>query len=167
MASVLVELTNIINRWYDRWGKAIAAARVGQYAPARFATDVADTWLDAGLASALPLMGLGQVDVTIKPAIPVLQFLVPPTKPDATQFVQVQPPAGTTGAAASPLSAPGGSPTIPAANVNVVLSGTYIIVSLVNLSSVPASSTANVYSADLRATPSSTMIAQLQVVWPG
>jgi hypothetical protein len=147
MASVLVELTNIINRWYDRWGKAIAAARVGQYAPARFATDVADTWLDAGL--------------------PVLQFLVPPTKPDATQFVQVQPPAGTTGAAASPLSAPGGSPTIPAANVNVVLSGTYIIVSLVNLSSVPASSTANVYSADLRATPSSTMIAQLQVVWPG
>src|SRR5262249_58551833 len=144
MSNPMVELANLMDRWYSRWGNAIASLRVGQYPPSRFGADVADTWVDACIASTLPWIGYDQIDVTPRRARPSLQFLVPPAKADMTQFAAVQPQAGDVGAAVALLD-PAGVVAFPAANVTITLAGTYIVVSLINLAAI-ARVPANVYS---------------------
>jgi len=170
MSNPMVELTNLVDRWYSRWGNAIASLRVGQYPPSRFGADVADTWVDACIASTLPWIGYDQIDVTIRPALPSLQFLVPPPKADMTQFVVVQPAAGDL-AAAVVLMDPTGplGVAFPAGNVVLTLAGMYLVASLINLAAIPPPPAvpANVYSGAVLGQPSNTPIAQMQVVWPG
>jgi len=168
MASIFPEYQKLADRWYDRWGKAMAAARVGQYPPQSFASDVADCWIDGTYAALLPLVGLGLINVTFNPAIPTFFFVVTAAKNDQTQFASVQVPANTTGVAAQDLTDVALTKKIPSGNISAVLTPNgLLVVSLQNLGTVPAAATADFYAGPVVATPSNVPVAQVQVVWPG
>src|SRR2546427_5934901 len=124
MASILVEYTKIVDRWYGRWEKAVGAARVSNYAPERFTADVVESWVDWSYAAALPWAALGVLDVGVKPIFPVVRFVVT-AKNDMTQVVPIQMPTGGAGVQAQQLDNPGGTRNIPAANVGVTRADGY------------------------------------------
>ena len=61
------ELAKVAERWFDRWQKAIGAARVANYPYEQFAADVTETWIDGTYAGLYPWSLLGPIKVTLQP----------------------------------------------------------------------------------------------------
>jgi len=169
MAGKTVDYLNTVEAFYDRWQKAVEDARAGAYSPRQLATDVAESWVDATYVALLPWSWIGQITIAKKPALPLLQFVVPPAKGDMTLVTSVAVPTGVTGAMAQNLTAAGGTKTIPSANVapTLVVGSGHLIVSLRNLSTVPSTATADVYEGNVVGTPGTAPLARVQVIWPG
>lgn len=159
------ELTGVVERWFDRWQKAIAAARVANYPYQQFAADVTETYVDGAWATILPWSLLGPIQVTLTPPFPVVRFHVDAAKQNATRVVPIQSVPGSTGAKSANLRS-AQNQVIPNTHVDATLAANgYLVVTIKNLGQVTAP--ADLYVGDVLAQPTSTVIARLEVAWPG
>jgi len=169
--SKIAQYSDIIDRSLDRWENAFEAARAATYSPGQFAQDMAESWADWALYTAMPLSCFG-LDISARPAVPTVEFIVTDnTVPPMTQMVRVPQINNVTAAASPNLNRPGTTtpPLIPAANVITTLAGMYLKITL----DVPgiaaltgmATVTANVYSGDVLGTGPNVAIAHVKVVW--
>jgi hypothetical protein len=167
MAAKIGELTSIVERWYDRLDRAVEQARSQDYSAGQFAADVAESWVDLTYGMLLPWSWAGQIDVNVRPVLPVIRFDIT-AKVDVTKSIAVTAPATATTAQSANLTVAGGSKTIlAAAHVSAALASGYLFVKLHSLTAVPASATMDVYEAIVVAMPGAKQIARLRVFWPG
>jgi hypothetical protein len=167
MAAKIGELTSIVERWYDRLDRAVEQARSRDYSADQFAVDVAESWVDLTYGMLLPWSWVGQIDVNVRPVLPVIRFDIT-AKVDVTKSIAVKAPAAAIAAQSANLTAGGGAKIIPAAaHVSAALASGYLFVKLHNLAAVPAAATMDVYEAIVVAMPGATQIARLRVFWPG
>ena len=171
--SKLAQYTNIIDRSLDRWENAVEAARSATYTGRRFAVDVAECWADWAQLAALPLSVFG-VDASVRPAVPIVEFVVTDKTTNQTQVVAIPQISGVTGAAPQNLTKPGGGGPpgpIPAARVTASLAGNeylYVTLDVIGIAAITTPPiTVNVYRGDIIGTGVNVAIAHVKVVWPG
>lgn len=163
--NLTAELSNALERWFDRCQKAIETVRNGNYPFDQFARDVTETWVDGTYVSLLPVSLLGGVTVTLNQPFPVVRFNLF-TKADTSRMVLVPILPSVTMIAAENLQDASKVNSIPAAGSITLTkaSATYVKVALANLG--PLTIPAGFYKGNIIGQPMNTPIARIEVVFP-
>jgi hypothetical protein len=166
MASLIADLTTVIERMYDRWAFAIEAVRARDYTPEQAAIDATEGWIDATYLSVLPLARLGGLEIKITSAVPVVRFIVTDKKATLTQVVKVAGGTGTTldnltNSTANSISALLYTATLATNGTNYL----FVTMDCTKVDGVPTP--AGVYEGYVKDSGGGDRIARIQVVWPG
>jgi hypothetical protein len=158
------ELSDAVERWYDRCQNAIGRARNGNYEFTQLAKDVTDTWVDSTYLTMLPLSLFGGVSVAITPPFPVVHFKLC-SKSDTSRMLLVQNLASFGAIAPQTLFDASGVNSIPTTSVTVTkATATYIKVALSNLTGLAIPP--GLYSG-LIVDPTNAHVAGIEVDFPG
>jgi hypothetical protein len=164
MSAIVADLTTVIERMFDRWENAFAAARAYDYTPGEMAKDMAEGWMDAAYLSMLASARLSGLELQTTETLPIARFIVTDKTVDVTQVIRVY----RNGTTKENLTRAGGF-NIPNAHYNVTMAvdgRRYLYVKLLS-PTVPAGTGAGVYAGNVTNGAGGPVVARVVVVWPG